>query len=66
VNTFIKARVVGEHLNLALATATRYGHICVVNRLLVKGVDINATKQGNDKKAVLGSRTLLQGAKFNL
>jgi hypothetical protein len=66
VNTFIKAGVVGEHLNLALAMATRCGHVCVVDRLLVEGVDINATKQGNDEKAVPGSGTLLQGAKLNL
>jgi hypothetical protein len=66
VNTFIKAGVVGEHLNLALATATRCGHVCVVDKLLVEEVDINVTKQGNDEKAVPGSGTLLQGAKLNL
>jgi hypothetical protein len=59
VNRFIKAGVTGEHLNLALAKATRYGHVCVVDRLLVEGVDINATRQGNDEKAVAGSGTLL-------
>jgi hypothetical protein len=66
VNTFIKAGVVGEHLNLALPTATRCGHVCVVDRLLVEGVVINAMKKGNDEKAVPGSGTLLQGAKLNL
>jgi hypothetical protein len=62
VNRFIKAGVIGEHLNLALAKATRYGPICVVDRLLVEGVDINVTKQGDNEKAVAGSRNLLQGA----
>jgi hypothetical protein len=62
VNRFIKAGVTGEHLNLALATATRYDPICVVDSLLVEGVYINATKQGNDEKAVAGSGTPLQGA----
>jgi ankyrin repeat protein len=62
VNKFIKAGITGEHLNFALATATRYGHICVVDRLLSEGADINATKQGNDEKAVAGRGTLLQGA----
>jgi hypothetical protein len=62
VNRFIKAGVTGEHLNLVLAKATRYGHICVVDRLLVEGVDINAMRQRNDEKAVAESRTLLQGA----